>query len=91
MGQNAAVATVDGDARDTGTAARWAQHLVVCQRGGMQIDAMVRAQIKGAREMRVSQTVTKTDEVVESCVFAAARAQTQQRHCTLWVLSVQRP
>ena len=30
MSQNAAVATVDGDARDAGPAARWAQHLVVC-------------------------------------------------------------
>ena len=30
MSQNVAVATVDGDARDAGPAARWAQHLVVC-------------------------------------------------------------
>ena len=52
---------------------------------------MVRAQVEGPREMRVSQGIPKTDEVVVSRAFAAARPQTQQRHRTLRLASIQRP
>ena len=78
MGQNAAVATVDGDASEAGSAACWAQHLVICQRGGMQVYAMVRAQIQGPCVMRVSQGVPKTGEVVQGRIFTAVWPQTQQ-------------
>ena len=91
MGQNAAVATVDGDAREAGSAACWAQHLVICQSGRMQVDALVRAQVEGPCVMRVSQGVPKTDEVVQGRIFTAVWPQTQQRHRTLWLASIQRP
>ena len=52
---------------------------------------MVRAQVKGPSIVRVSQIVPKTNEVVVSRVFAAARPQTQQRHRTLRLASIQRP
>ena len=91
MGQNAAVATVDGDAREAGPAACWAQHLVICQRWRMQVYAMVRAQVEGPCVMRVSQEVPKTGEVVQRRIFTAVRPQTQQRHRTFWLVSIQRP
>ena len=52
---------------------------------------MVRAQVEGPCVMRVSQGVPKTDEVVQRRMFTAVWPQTQQRHRTLWLASIQRP
>ena len=52
---------------------------------------MVRAQVEGPCVMRVSQGVPKTDEVVQRRIFNAFWPQTQQRHRTLWLASIQRP
>ena len=52
---------------------------------------MVRAQVEGPCVMRVSQGVPKTDEVVQRRIVTAFWPQTQQRHRTLWLASIQRP